>query len=333
MMGQGRLVLDGWKSPSERQRDVQDWNDTIKKPPRVLIASSQIATSGVDLHRHCSVAIFNYMPWNAGTIELGMGRFHRIGQSERVRVHILKAPGTFMDYQEKSLLDKWVPVCAIDMQHSTHLEGIAFIMFCYEVIRERWGQSFNRFAWTMLHKDSGDGKVPDPKMFNDTITVFVGLLISSVVRYVLSLPVEEANEFSERLMKAGVILRKVAEDMLDQVPDNHREEPLLYYQKVSHFDRDWGRMFEKGLQGSVDTQTGGFEEEQALRRIHERFVERMNNPEDYNEVDNGETDSEGEDEGGDEDDATGDAEEQAEGYEIVNEGGHLDSEGDVTMNG
>lgn len=277
------LAVDGSRGPLQRRQIINKWNDP-ETDIQVLVTSLAISNSGIDLHKCCSTAIFMCLHYNGANLDHAMGRLIRIGQTRPVEITILKTTGSFMDYQEKSMMDKYVPIRAAEISRSIPLTGIAYMMFCYEHVRESWGQSFNRFAWVLLDEWEPEGLVQDPGYFNAPVTILVGHMISSVVRYMLQLEPKAQQRLEEALFMAEPVLRHEAEKMLKQKGDlgNLGDDILSHFEDIELFDRDWSAIFGMAME-NPDQRQAFMKAEQNARQVHEDFTRRMAEREESNE--------------------------------------------------
>ena len=84
------LTIHGGVSKEERERIEDEFNYGEK---RILVATDA-ASEGIDLQHSCSTMVNYELPWNPNKLEQRIGRIHRYGQDEEVKVWNFQMEGT-----------------------------------------------------------------------------------------------------------------------------------------------------------------------------------------------------------------------------------------------
>jgi SNF2 family DNA or RNA helicase len=84
-------AIDGRKSPTERQADIDDFSDA--SGPAVLVLNPRAA--GVGLNIQAASYVIHFTPeWNPATVEQASARAHRRGQDKPVFIYYLYYVGS-----------------------------------------------------------------------------------------------------------------------------------------------------------------------------------------------------------------------------------------------
>jgi SNF2 family DNA or RNA helicase len=93
-------VLHGGMNLEERRQSIREFRDKGG-----LFVSSPAGAEGVNL-QFCSTVVNYDLPWNPMRVEQRIGRVHRLGQKELVKIHTLAYRGTIEDFILASLYKK-----------------------------------------------------------------------------------------------------------------------------------------------------------------------------------------------------------------------------------
>src|SRR5205085_8084236 len=88
-LGRKPIVYWGAHSTAERDTRIRDFH----QDPRSVLIATRAGSEGRNL-QFCNVLVNYDLPWNPMVIEQRIGRLHRMGQTEEVRVFNLCARGT-----------------------------------------------------------------------------------------------------------------------------------------------------------------------------------------------------------------------------------------------
>ena len=91
------LVIDGSVDKDERARIEEEFNHGQSR----LLFATDAASEGIDLQHSCHIMINYELPWNPNRLEQRIGRIHRYGQENEVKVWNF----TFEDTREGEIFD------------------------------------------------------------------------------------------------------------------------------------------------------------------------------------------------------------------------------------
>lgn len=131
-------------SQGERDDLIDKFNDPSSGID-IMVSGFALSGFGLNLHHVCAKAIIVQLTWNSSTIMQAVGRISRIGQTKPVTVAMIKVRGSFMCSQERRITKKFAYQALAGSRIPPIIAGDARELLAYELVREAWGQPFNRF--------------------------------------------------------------------------------------------------------------------------------------------------------------------------------------------
>lgn len=122
--------------------------------PSVFIANISIMGAGVNLQKVCSTLIFINFHTNERLLEQAGGRVIRLGQEKNVDWHTIKVVDSYHDYQEETMLVKWVLQLSVSANTPKWTTGLVKEVLLFELARLCYNHPFNRMAWVILRECS-----------------------------------------------------------------------------------------------------------------------------------------------------------------------------------
>lgn len=136
-------------TPADRIEACNQFN-AIGSPIDVFLTSLSIASYGLNLQYDCHRGLILQYTWNINSIFQVIGRIVRIGQLRESTWAVLKCNGSYYDYQERKLCEKWLPQMLAEATIPTWMDANCQDLkelVAYEFMREALQQTFNKYSW------------------------------------------------------------------------------------------------------------------------------------------------------------------------------------------
>lgn len=136
-------------SASERETALSRFNNK-DSTCQFLLTSFQLGGQRLNVHKAANNGYVVQLPHNLNTVNQGLGRLTRIGQTRDVHWTILTTIGTYDAYHEARVTENMVSEVSATInlgRARRHIHGTTLDLVAYEAIRAMYGQPFNRFVW------------------------------------------------------------------------------------------------------------------------------------------------------------------------------------------
>lgn len=162
-------------SPAERDEAQRRFNNPKEKVD-CLIISMALGSLGMNLHHACRSGMIIEWPPNAPTVSQTIGRLWRLGaeQAGTINWDIVKTSDSLDSYQESRLMHKQAVVLAAEGNIPDQITGQLRLICAYELLREMFGQEFNRYPMARVPWDRCDSdEVRREGLFYSQLAVFL----------------------------------------------------------------------------------------------------------------------------------------------------------------
>lgn len=155
MCGIHTLHIHSRVDQSERDWAIRRFN-SHETHYTTLLTSTQLSAFGVDFHFACHTGIMLEEPINTGTAVQAMGRLWRLGQTQDVRFYKVICQDTYDSVMEARNLEKYAVALTAENDIDSRITGQHRLICAYEMIRQIFGQSHNRYPLLRVYWDKID---------------------------------------------------------------------------------------------------------------------------------------------------------------------------------
>lgn len=185
-----RLTLAGFDIESimaihdsdKRRKALARFNDADSRC-KFLVTNFDIGGQGINVHQAASNGYVVQLAHTMDIIVQAMGRLTRIGQLRHARWTILTVPGTYNAHVEARAIGKKSHEYAARVvfgERDRLIEGATRDIIIHEIMRVRFGHTFNRYAWKRLHAGSiGDYHSDETRRMGRFFTLAARLAVRS----------------------------------------------------------------------------------------------------------------------------------------------------------
>jgi hypothetical protein len=145
-LGYDVLTIRAEHTHAERRKIVQNFNDAEYRC-HALIIGFALGAYGLDFHLDCAKLIIIELPHNVNSLIQAFGRIHRVGQIREQQIRILTVEGTYDEYLEGFMAEKFIPQISAEGDLGD-LQGKARHDSAAEILRSLLDQEISRAGWT-----------------------------------------------------------------------------------------------------------------------------------------------------------------------------------------
>ncbi|EHK19983.1 uncharacterized protein TRIVIDRAFT_68566 [Trichoderma virens Gv29-8] len=179
---------------TKRAKLVAEFTDPTSNC-EIFLTDVHTITVEANLQACCSKGIMMSYPHDAEILKQ-VHRSLRIGQTQPVTCHMLKAANSFNDHQERLCMSQWAKKMPAEMVIENWYPDNIREMIIYEFLLAYFGQPFNRYAWVLLQDWD-----PANFSYNSDHTVKIGHAITCVAMMCVSAKDKESHILWTQLSK------------------------------------------------------------------------------------------------------------------------------------